>query len=211
MKTEEINEKNRKIETDIQEYEVQLKELLVEILQPVHKVVEKLVGKNNKKLVAEKISAIAKTVFETITFASSLPKKQRENYIEYKKITNKNIIEAIELKALIIELQNEKAANEAVLAKELSKSAKEPQITIREVWTENLKKLNEQKGFSLIKTYKKSRFKFAIAHFQDLVDYEELEPEDDSIMNNPDLKGITKIRMKRRVEAMHCMDCGYRL
>lgn len=211
MKKEDIKEKNKKIETDIQEYEEQLKELLVEILQPVYKTVEKLVGKNNKKLVAERVLTIAKTVFETIAFAASLPKKQRENYMEYKKINNPKVKEAIELKALIIELQNEKVANEAALAQELSKSAKEPQITIREVWTENLKKLNEQNGFSLIKAYKKSRFKFAIAHFQDLVDYEKLEPEDDSIMNNPDLKGITKIRMKRRVEAMHCTDRGYRL
>ncbi|MCI9083985.1 MAG: hypothetical protein HFH46_00010 [Bacilli bacterium] len=86
-----------------------------------------------------------------------------------------------------------------------------PRIAIREIWTENLKKLNEQEGFSLIKSYKKSKFKFAIAHFQDLARYEELDPEDKSIMNNPDLKGITKIRLKRRVEAMRATDSDYRL
>lgn len=87
----------------------------------------------------------------------------------------------------------------------------EQRIRITEIWANNIKKLNEQEGFSLIRIYKKSKFKFAITHFQDLAEYEEIEPEDKSIINNPDLKGVTKTLMKRRVEAMHSLDPDYTL
>jgi len=84
--------------------------------------------------------------------------------------------------------------------------SKEPKIKIKQIWEDNLKKLNEQKGFSLIRIYKKNKFKYAIKHHQDLVDYETLEPEEKSITTNPTLKGIPKILMKKRVEAMHPLD-----
>lgn len=85
------------------------------------------------------------------------------------------------------------------------------QINIRKVWEENIKKLNETEGFSLIRTYKKRKFKFAITHFSDLVQFEEDYPEEKSVINNPELKGITKMLMKRRVEAMHAMDLDYKI
>ncbi|MCI9585907.1 MAG: hypothetical protein HFH45_04660 [Bacilli bacterium] len=49
---------------------------------------------------------------------------------------------------------------------------------------------------------KHEKFEYAILNYQDLKRYEELHPTEKSVINNKTLKGISKRKMKKRVESV---------
>lgn len=84
-------------------------------------------------------------------------------------------------------------------------------ISIITIWEDNITKLKQKSPINLISIYKQRKYKYAIIHYNDLKEYENIYPEDTSIINSPKLKGITKIRMKRRVEYMNSTNPNYHI
>lgn len=57
-------------------------------------------------------------------------------------------------------------------------------------------------GRDFYKFGKRDKFKLAITYFPELKKYEELYPEEKSIINNPNLKGVSKRKILKRKNAI---------
>ncbi len=82
-------------------------------------------------------------------------------------------------------------------------------IAILTIWENNIIALNQKSPINLIKIYKKRKYKYAIAHYHTLKEYENIYPKDKSVTDKPKLEGITQTLMKRRIEHMNSTNPNY--